>query len=113
RHVVVISVDGMGASFYAAPRPGLRIPNIRRLMEGGSYAEGVEGVYPTVTYPAHTTLVTGRRPAEHGVYTNLSSRAAGQHPRARLGYRRRPHPPGGLPSEESQAQSSAGALRDA
>ncbi|PYV02883.1 MAG: hypothetical protein DMG26_10465, partial [Acidobacteria bacterium] len=78
RHVVVISVDGMGASFYAAPRPGLRIPNIRRLMEGGSYAEGVEGVYPTVTYPAHTTLVTGRPPAEHGVYSNLASREPGK-----------------------------------
>ena len=80
RHVVVISVDGMAATWYTAPPPGLRIPNIRRLTEGGSYAEGVEGVYPTVTYPAHTTLVTGRPPAEHGVYTNLSSREPGKNP---------------------------------
>jgi predicted AlkP superfamily pyrophosphatase or phosphodiesterase len=47
-------------------------------MEEGSYAEGVEGVYPSVTYPAHTTLVTGRLPAEHGVYTNRSSREPGK-----------------------------------
>ena len=77
---MVISVDGMAATWYTAPPPGLRIPNIRRLTEGGSYAEGVEGVYPTVTYPAHTTLVTGRPPAEHGVYTNLSSREPGKNP---------------------------------
>ena len=49
-------------------------------MEEGCYAEGVEGVYPTVTYPSHTTLVTGRLPGEHGVFTNLSSRQAGKNP---------------------------------
>jgi predicted AlkP superfamily pyrophosphatase or phosphodiesterase len=47
-------------------------------MKEGSYAEAVQGVYPTVTYPAHTTIVTGRLPAEHGIYTNLSSREPGK-----------------------------------
>lgn len=78
RHVVVISVDGMGASWYMHSPPGLDIPNIRRLKAEGSFAEGVEGVYPSVTYPSHTTMVTGRMPAEHGVYSNLSSRVAGK-----------------------------------
>src|SRR5262249_47728672 len=36
----------------------------------GAYAEGVEGVYPTITYPAHTTLVTGVRPGLHGIIQN-------------------------------------------
>jgi predicted AlkP superfamily pyrophosphatase or phosphodiesterase len=81
RHVLVISVDGMGSSYYMSPPPGLRIPNLRRLMKEGSYAEAVEGIYPTVTYPSHTTLVTGRLPVEHGIYTNLSSRQAGKNPR--------------------------------
>ncbi len=80
RHVVVISVDGMGSAYYINPPAGSRIPNLRRLMEQGSFADSVEGVYPTLTYPAHTTLVTGRLPAEHGIYTNLSSRQAGKNP---------------------------------
>jgi len=80
RHVLVISVDGMGSSYYMNPPPGLEIPNIRRLMAQGSFAEAVEGVYPTLTYPSHTTIVTGRMPAEHGIYTNLSSRQAGKKP---------------------------------
>jgi len=80
RHVLVISVDGMGSSYYMQPAAGLKIPNIRRLMAGGSFAEVVEGVYPTLTYPSHTTIVTGRRPAEHGIYTNLSSRQPGKNP---------------------------------
>jgi predicted AlkP superfamily pyrophosphatase or phosphodiesterase len=78
RHVVVISVDGMRASTYVALSPRARIPNLLRLKEEGSFAEGVEGVYPTVTYPSHTTIVTGRMPAEHGIYTNLSSRQPGR-----------------------------------
>jgi predicted AlkP superfamily pyrophosphatase or phosphodiesterase len=78
RHVVMISIDGLGASWYMPPPPNLRTPNLRRLMEEGSYAEGVEGVYPSVTYPSHTTLVTGRLPAEHGIFTNRSSRQAGE-----------------------------------
>jgi predicted AlkP superfamily pyrophosphatase or phosphodiesterase len=81
RHVVMISIDGLGASWYMAPPPNLRVPNLRRLMEEGSYAEGVEGVYPSVTYPSHTTLVTGRLPGEHGIFTNLSSREAGKNPK--------------------------------
>ena len=78
RHTVVISIDGMCASWYRSPAPGLKIPNILRLKQEGSYAEGVEGVYPTVTYPSHTTIVTGKLPAEHGIYTNVSSREWGK-----------------------------------
>jgi predicted AlkP superfamily pyrophosphatase or phosphodiesterase len=37
---------------------------------GGAYAEGVQGVFPTVTYPAHTTMITGVRPALHGIVQN-------------------------------------------
>ena len=79
-HVVVISVDGMRASSCIHPAPGVRIPNLERLLKEGSHASGVEGVYPTLTYPSHTTIATGRLPAEHGIYTNLSSRQAGKNP---------------------------------
>ncbi len=79
RHVLVISIDGMGSGYYIAPPAGLRLPHLQRFIREGSFAEAVEGVYPTVTYPSHTTLVTGRRPARHGVYTNRSSRQAGKH----------------------------------
>ena len=39
RHVLVISVDGMGASWYAAPPAGLATPNLMRLKTEGSFAE--------------------------------------------------------------------------
>jgi len=78
RHVLVISVDGLGASLYDRLAAKIHISNLPRLRREGSYAEGVVGVYPTLTYPSHTTIVTGRMPAEHGIYSNLSSREPGK-----------------------------------
>lgn len=70
-HVILISVDGMPPDYYTAPEKlGLRVPTLTMLKQGGAYAEGVEGVYPTVTYPQHTTMVTGLRPAAHGIVQN-------------------------------------------
>ncbi len=70
--VVMISIDGMKPEYVLeAQKRGLKIPFLRRLAAEGSYAEGVIGVWPTVTYPSHTTLVTGVSPAEHGIVANL------------------------------------------
>jgi predicted AlkP superfamily pyrophosphatase or phosphodiesterase len=40
------------------------------MKQGGAYANGMEGVYPTATYPQHTAMVTGLRPAAHGIVQN-------------------------------------------
>jgi predicted AlkP superfamily pyrophosphatase or phosphodiesterase len=69
--VLMISIDGMRPDYVThAEEHGLRIPNLRRFVAEGTYATGVRGVYPTVTYPSHTTLVTGVWPAEHGILNN-------------------------------------------
>src|ERR1051325_6395092 len=63
-HVIMISIDGLIPEYYTAPaRLGLKVPNLTQMKLGGAYADGVEGVFPTVTYPAHTTLITGVSPA--------------------------------------------------
>src|SRR5262249_62130502 len=68
-HVILISVDGMPPDYYTAPEKlGLRVPTLTMMKQGGAYADGMEGVYPTVTYPQHTTMVTGLRPAGHGLF---------------------------------------------
>jgi predicted AlkP superfamily pyrophosphatase or phosphodiesterase len=70
--VLMISVDGMKPEYVLeADARGLRIPYLRSLFAEGAYARGVVGVWPTVTYPSHTTLVTGVSPAEHGIFANL------------------------------------------
>jgi predicted AlkP superfamily pyrophosphatase or phosphodiesterase len=70
-HVIMISIDGLIPEYYTQPsRLGLRVPNLTKMKLGGAYAEGVEGVFPSVTYPSHTTLITGVRPATHGIVNN-------------------------------------------
>ncbi|MEK6302502.1 MAG: ectonucleotide pyrophosphatase/phosphodiesterase [Acidobacteriota bacterium] len=70
-HVIMISIDGLIPDYYLQPsRLGLSVPNLTKMKLGGAYAEGVEGVFPSVTYPAHTTLITGVRPATHGIINN-------------------------------------------
>ena len=68
----MISVDGMKPEYATqADRLRLKVPFLRSLIAEGTYADGVEGVWPTNTYPSHTTLVTGVSPARHGIYNNL------------------------------------------
>ncbi|MGD0097810.1 MAG: ectonucleotide pyrophosphatase/phosphodiesterase [Terracidiphilus sp.] len=69
--VLMISIDGLKPEYVTeADARGMRIPYLRTLVRDGVYAEGVVGVWPTVTYPSHTTLLTGVSPAEHGIYNN-------------------------------------------
>lgn len=69
--VLLISIDGMRPDYVTqADVHHLKIPTLRSLLANGSYAEGVTGVTPTVTFPSHTTLVTGVTPLEHGIYDN-------------------------------------------
>lgn len=69
--VLLISIDGLRpGDVLEAEQRGLNLPNLRRFVEQGTYAAGVVGVLPTVTYPSHTTLITGAAPARHGVVSN-------------------------------------------
>ena len=71
--LVMISVDGLRPDYVtAAESHGLKVPNLRRMLKEGTFAEGVTGVIPTVTYPSHTTLVTGVWPAKHGILGNAT-----------------------------------------
>lgn len=68
--VVVVSIDGMMPETFLEPdRLGLAVPTLRELVRRGVVARVVP-VLPTVTYPAHTTLVTGVAPGRHGITTN-------------------------------------------
>ena len=69
RHVVLISIDGFAG--YLVDDPKVPLPNIRRLAEEGCIVEGGMTVSdPSVTWPNHTTLVTGLKPGRHGVLAN-------------------------------------------
>ena len=68
RHVVLISIDGMRPDFYLDPR--WPAPNLQQLMKEGAYAFHMKSVFPSFTYPSHSSMVTGVYPATHEVCYN-------------------------------------------
>ncbi|MDQ3388941.1 MAG: ectonucleotide pyrophosphatase/phosphodiesterase, partial [Gemmatimonadota bacterium] len=75
-HVVLISVDGFRPDFYLDER--WPAPTIQQMAREGVHARAVRGVFPSVTYPSHTTLVTGALPARHGIFYNTPFEPGGQ-----------------------------------
>jgi predicted AlkP superfamily pyrophosphatase or phosphodiesterase len=71
--LLVISVDGLDWR-YLRDRDalGMKLPNMRRLLAVSQVADGVTGVWPTITWPSHTTMMTGARPDQHGILANAS-----------------------------------------
>jgi predicted AlkP superfamily pyrophosphatase or phosphodiesterase len=71
RRCVLVSIDGLLPETYLAPDAhGLRVPTLRRLVAQGAFSEGALSVFPSVTYPSHTSIATGVRPARHGIVSN-------------------------------------------
>ena len=68
-HVLLISIDGLLPSTYTGPAPPAA-PTLRKLASEGTSADGVVGVLPTVTFPSHTTIISGVHPATHGIIDN-------------------------------------------
>ncbi|MDX2036152.1 MAG: alkaline phosphatase family protein [Isosphaeraceae bacterium] len=69
RHVVVISVDGL--PHYLFDDQNTSMPNLRRLAaEGVRTRAGMIATDPTITWPNHTSLMTGVKADRHGVLYN-------------------------------------------
>lgn len=47
------------------------LSNFSKLIEKGSYAKEVTGVYPSHTYTTHASVITGVYPDKHGVISNF------------------------------------------
>ena len=75
-HVVIVSIDGFRPDFYLDK--SWPAPAIQQMADDGVHALGVRGIFPSVTYPSHTTLITGALPIRHGVYYNSPFEPDGQ-----------------------------------
>jgi predicted AlkP superfamily pyrophosphatase or phosphodiesterase len=64
---VIVSIDGLRPDFYLGD---FDTPTLKAMVSGGAHARAVESVYPSSTYPAHATIVTGVLPAKHGILAN-------------------------------------------
>lgn len=66
--VLLVSIDALRPEAYRDDR--YQTPNLRALAARGLSARKVVGIFPTLTYPAHTTLATGCRAGRHGIVSN-------------------------------------------
>jgi len=80
KHVIFVTIDGFRPDFYLDSH--WKMPNVQALMKNGAYAKGVNSVFPSMTYPSHTTIITGVQPAKHGIFYNniFTPDAAAQQP---------------------------------
>jgi arylsulfatase A-like enzyme len=69
RHLVLISLDAFRPEFYLDA--SFDAPTLKALVAEGSHARVAESVFPTLTYPSHASIVTGVRPARHGIHFNV------------------------------------------
>ncbi|MDP6957632.1 MAG: ectonucleotide pyrophosphatase/phosphodiesterase, partial [Planctomycetota bacterium] len=74
-HLVIISIDGLRPEFYQDET--YLMPTLKKWVEKGSHAVAVEGVFPSLTYPSHASIVTGVRPVHHGIWSNNKFGATG------------------------------------
>ncbi|MSU28491.1 MAG: alkaline phosphatase family protein, partial [Pedosphaera sp.] len=68
RIVVLVTIDGFPAWIW--DDPALPMPFLQKLAREGAVAKAMTIANPSITWPNHTTLVTGVMPAQHGVLFN-------------------------------------------
>jgi predicted AlkP superfamily pyrophosphatase or phosphodiesterase len=74
-HVVLVSIDGLRPEFYLDRN--WPAPTLQYLARNGLRANAVRPAFPSVTYPSHTTIVTGEPPAAHGIVHNRTREQPG------------------------------------
>ena len=66
--IIVISSDAMVGEDLEYFKT---LPNYKKYIAGGAEIKNVSSIYPSVTFPAHVTMMTGLYPDKHGVFSNM------------------------------------------
>jgi predicted AlkP superfamily pyrophosphatase or phosphodiesterase len=66
--IIIISLDGLGRKDFEFLKT---LPSFSKLLSNSSYSYKVNSIYPSLTYPAHVSIVTGKKPSNHGVINNI------------------------------------------
>lgn len=69
KKVILISLDALAATDLPILN---QLPNFSRLMREGAWCPAERSVYPSLTFPAHASIVTGCVPGNHGIVNNFT-----------------------------------------
>lgn len=65
--LVVVSFDSLQTNdLYALAS----MPFFSKILPNSAVVKNIRPIYPTLTYPIHTTMITGVRPQQHGIIHN-------------------------------------------
>lgn len=67
KYLIIISFDAVSSEDIHKLK---ELDNFKYLIDNGSLITNVESIYPTLTYPAHATIMTGMYPKNHGIINN-------------------------------------------
>ena len=65
-HLIIVSIDGLRPDAIEV----FELGTLQELMEDGSYTLEASTILPSKTLPSHTSMLTGRTPAHHGITFN-------------------------------------------
>ena len=63
----LISLDAVGQNDCETI---MKLPALSALKAQGTFCNAMQTIYPTITYPIHTSLITGCYPEKHGIVHN-------------------------------------------
>lgn len=67
--LIVLSLDAVG--FDDITKNQNLFPNLNSIIKKGSIVKNVSTISPSLTYPIHTTIITGEYPSVHGIDHNI------------------------------------------
>lgn len=67
RNLIVISVDALNKHDFEFIKT---LPNFSKFIQQGAHVREMTSVYPSLTYVAHTSMITGTYPDKHGIFNN-------------------------------------------
>ncbi len=78
RHrLIMVSLDAVGKRDMEFM---LSLPNFSKIANNGVFCDNVQSVYPSLTYPAHTSIVTGKTPDHHRIIANTQFQPSRNNP---------------------------------
>ena len=77
KYLIIISFDAVSSKDIDKLK---ELSNFKLLINNGSLINNVESIYPTLTYPAHATIMTGMYPKNHGIINNTLNNFSDNNP---------------------------------
>ncbi|MGL4849353.1 MAG: ectonucleotide pyrophosphatase/phosphodiesterase [Clostridium sp.] len=65
---IILSFDAVSSEDFNSLK---KLSSFEELIKESSYSSDVSSVYPSLTYPAHTSICTGKLPINHGIINNI------------------------------------------